>query len=683
MKDIEFDESELKLIAEATAECTDEFDVAIPQRPIDEHSTIVPISKKRPPLKLTSSNQYHQIIFSSINQAAKSNWYACMTSKTRRTYQYYTTCFVDWINDKDQGRTSSNRYQCLDDFAAFRIRECEVKHSGVMHIKTLIKQGLEESSLGDEDQYFLRHLLKISKKTRMPEKESYTLTEWFNIPWIREIIGEKKYLQLESPARLLLSFRVSIAVTLLYILEARDQWKKRVPHFPTPRDDPRWWAFSNPHILNKFGEFTTEGNPTDALTHLLWIDYVIPKKSGDLKEKIKSSDNFIFPTAFKFWQQPVVFKQTFPELYSSVEQRLASWLAACDAVQPQDIPKLKTSNYAMEFNGNGRLLMLQCMYYKGRSGNYKHTQTMTGSDIWTQALYRYINALQPGEQLFTTNVLSALTIPSLGEKAKVNTEFKFLFHLWKSPELRSRLDKALSQAHASNLFIDAILAFENGGESFGTARLKISEYLKHIEKPLPPFLFKLSHIKTTAVHANSDAYRDSDLINHHSHTSETEKHNYLTDANKDWVNQCGRITRLVLHDLQNVVYQPSVSRVKTAVNDAEIRTKLIQAAGSDDVQISNAKQNFLNEVFDDQEIIVVDTIDTALFFIHYLEQAESALPRLLSIRPDFVQRTLLVHIEWMTRTLQRMQSAKKAKKQYAIYKDHLPPMFDYLFETME
>ena len=53
---------------------------------------------------------------------------------------------------------------------------------------------------------------------------------------------------------------------------------------------------------------------------------------------------------------------------SDLEQKLAAWLVACEAVQPTDIVKLKRSDYAVELKPSGGLLMMQNRYYKGRSG---------------------------------------------------------------------------------------------------------------------------------------------------------------------------------------------------------------------------------------------------------------------------------------------------------------------------
>ena len=254
------------------------------------------------------------------------------------------------------------------------------------------------------------------------------------------------------------------------------------------------------------------------------------------------------------------------------------------------------------------------------------------------------------------------------------------------PRVQRLIDAALRRAGASSIFLDAALALTQGSEPVGifakTSENNIGAYRESVARPLPQNIFSLTHVKTTAVHAGSDRYRDGDLINHHSHTSATEKHAYLTDANKDFVNRAGRVTRLVLNDLQNVVYQPSVSAMAAAVNDLELNTRVVEATGSEDARVHSIDQS-IKRIQNDDVILVPDTVEQALLFIHTIAEAETRLPQMLAVRPDWVERTLLIRVEWMTRNLARMRSAAEAQKQYADLKPHLPNLFDYLLETVE
>ena len=83
-----------------------------------------------------------------------------------------------------------------------------------------------------------------------------------------------------------------------------------------------------------------------------------------------------------------------------------------------------------------------------------------------------------------------------------------------------------------------------------------NDYCERADKTCPQSLFKGSHIKNSSVYSRTDQYRDEDLINTNSHSSLTEKLSYMTDANKEWVNQVGRILRMVLVDIEMHAFSP-------------------------------------------------------------------------------------------------------------------------------
>ena len=199
---------------------------------------------------------------------------------------------------------------------------------------------------------------------------------------------------------------------------------------------------------------------------------------------------------------------------------------------------------------------------------------------------------------------------------------------------------------------------------------------------LPKDIFGLTHIKTTSVYSESDSYRAGDLVNYNSHTSSTESINYLTDSNKEWVNQSGRITRLVLNDLNNSMYSSSINALSNKVRDVELRTKIVAATGSDSFKIISMIND--SELIESSEdIVVIDSIDTAIYFIHFISEAERCIETLIKVRPDYIVRTILIKIEWMSNTLSRMVSSSKAFKEYVKYKEYLPSILLPMLETIE
>jgi len=643
-------------------------------------------------LELVNENSFHEVIFQAFYTGLKSDWFDNLGDYTKIRYIEEVRDFISWLNESTYESASANRYKCLNDYQAHQLNEQGKKQSSLGTLKKIIEHGLSSPFLTNKCTNYLLKLLDLTISIKSTRGKGVNLTDWFALPWLRSVMIEKDYLQLESSSRLFLSFRITIAVTLLYLLEGRNQWKKHTTKvFDTSNDT---WAYTwNRLLLNELGQFDEQGEAKDTLTRLLWQDLVKPSSQNIVQRELTESGSAKLKRDYKIegktlwpWQSPVMFHPDFQAQYSPIEEMLLALLAACETVQPTDIPKLKSSDYAIERKTSGRLIMMECIYYKGRAGDYRQPAILMASDIWTQALDQYISGLPKSSLLFKSNVISGIKLPGLGKNANNHTLTNFLLKLWKIPELKKNIHSELKRKESSPLFLKTMFALEQGSESYRllSDRIGISaeEYRTTVPRPLPTNLFSLTHIKNTAVYAGSDNYRESDLINHHSHTSATEKHDYLTDENKDFVNRLGRITRLVLHDLQNVIYQPSVDVMQLAVNDIEIRTRLVEATEVNDVTLRSLQQT-IDQGDNDDDIIIADTLDSALYFIHYIDQAELMLPKLLAVRPDFVERTLLIQVEWMTRTLSRMGQTKTAKSQYNSLREHLPPLFNHLLESIE
>lgn len=130
------------------------------------------------------------------------------------------------------------------------------------------------------------------------------------------------------------------------------------------------------------------------------------------------------------------------------------------------------------------------------------------------------------------------------------------------------------------MFIKGILAMHRHGESYNkykviNPRCDVEGYRSNSEKIVPLAFFTFTHIKNTAVHANTDRYRDSDLVNGNSHNSSTEKKCYLTDDNKDYVNRHGRLTRMILNDMALSIFRPSIEKAELNVRRLELRTRFV------------------------------------------------------------------------------------------------------------
>ncbi|MGM0783574.1 MAG: hypothetical protein ACQEUM_05655 [Pseudomonadota bacterium] len=642
-------------------------------------------------IALKKPNKYNQVILKACSIGFQSNWFIGLTDKTKISYLYRVRYYFDWINESEHNTSDKTRYDTLKKFESFLINDQGLKAPGLGLIKNVIKKGMTSSKISETEYIYLQTLLSISPPAQPAESTPFTLSNWFATLWIRDIIGEEDYLKLESPKLLFNSFRVTIATSLLYLLEQRQKWQelqKNATAHPIVNTNATWYRDWNFEFLKLFGKFNKSGDPEDTLSQLMWLDLVRPHTQNALKETIKEKgldsqtpnsrhqNKKIIP-----WQRPVFFHPDYRNNYSYLEELLCAWLVACDTVQPTDIPKLKTSNYTRERNTRGRLIAIECTYYKGRAGTTKQPSILMGSDPWARALDKYMEGLSL-PHLFAKKVESIIAFPAL----KNNTPINLLFRIWKLPSFIIQLEQELQKTEATSLFLNAMLSLEHGNETYGQfnkrTKRTIENYKSTISRPLPMNIFTLTEIKNSAVHARSDSYRAADLINYNSHTSLTENTSYLTDENKEWVNQAGRITRLVLNDLQNVVYHPSINDIRRSVHDMELRTRISKATNKKDLIIKSIQSRTI-ETSGDNIIIVADNSDVALYFIHYINQAEALLPKLLAARPDWVERTLITQVEWMTRTLTQMKTSSIAQKEYKALSTHLPPLFDHLLETTE
>jgi hypothetical protein len=645
-------------------------------------------------ITLKRENKYQRNIFNACVAGFQSDWFASISDRSKPTYFDHVRNYFDWINESGYETTDKARYETLKAFESYWLNDRKLKSSPLGLIKLIIQEGLACDKISNSDLGFLQTMLSLSKRVKNPKPKTVTLSSWFDLPWLRVIIGEQAYLQLESPRLLLKSFRVTIATTLLYLLEQRQHWQQSaIIEFDTSKKN--WQYDWNRTLLGRYGKFNKQSEPEDEFSHLLWLDLVTQLGKEALKVKITKSGLHNLARRVRYqqkkictWQKPAFFHPDYQTRYSHVEELLCAWLLACEAIQPSDIPKLKTENYTRELNRYGRLIAMECTYYKGRSGRSHRPAILMGNDPWTRAIDRYMQGLSESP-LFKTRIATqdAFSIATSRHNSVIqHNAVNFLFKLWEQPSFQKKLGSELQRTETSPLFLDTMLALAHGDESLHIFRGRtgkcLDEYRAITPRPLPTHIFSLTHIKNTAVHAGTDAYREADLINHHSHTSVTEKTSYLTDQNKEWVNQAGRITRLVLHDLQNVVFQPSITAIDQSVRDLELRTRISAATHSND-PVTHSLQSRAVENESDDIIVVSDTSDTALYFIHYITQAEKLLPKLLAVRPDWVERELIVRIEWMTRTLTRMQTAAIAQKAYKKLETHLPPLFVHLLETIE
>jgi hypothetical protein len=645
-------------------------------------------------IELSNNNEYAQHIYKTIALGLASDWYANSVDVTKRNVNCVLAHFIKWLNTYEI--SEDNRYKLIKLYESKRTNEDGVKpqSSGLRIIIPTLREGSYNTSLDQKTAMYINELLKSTTASINDESKPITLSAFFSsMPWLREEMGEENYLKLESPKRLIESFSITISVTLLFIIEAKKQAQLRLknPSELQTSNAKNPLELRNSYSrrqLEKLGSLDTTGQPVDDLTRLIIADCV----PLDRQDKLLSIWQSLKPgkrltdryrqffiesqlLTIEHWNKP-----------SPIEQLLFSWLCAIQMIQPNDIGKLKLNNFTVVRNEHGRPQLIQCNYYKGRSGREQEPPVLEASSSEGRAILAYLDYAKSASSalceapkpLHLSNFLTSVPVR--------------LLSLWSDENLNSRICEKMIQRKSSPLFLRAYKAMLRGSKGCIAWRIRnkggIKAYRQKVSRPLPYILFGTTAVKTSAVHARSDKYRESDLINQNSHSNQTEKAQYLTDANKDWVNQNGRITRLVLFDIERYVYRPNLDAAIQQVHEDLLRTHVINAidAGIDndrEVKINSlGRMNLRNDEIEDwgvdgDSIVVLDTQETVINMLHFISEAERQQDVLIMNALHFFERTILPSVEWMHVVINRMSptTVQHGERTYKEIQGLLPPLF--------
>jgi hypothetical protein len=693
----------------AYSDDTSAFDKALSNRPT---------SLNQDPKRLELNGKYYQLdnnskeakyLYKTIVTALQTDWFRRQGKKSKKAYVDALKAFLPWLRKYTFGM--ENLYLTLKDYESYRVNECSIKpqSSGVSLIIILLKNGVE-SIYENEIVKYIKKLVRNTKVSMAEERQQDTLTGYFGaMPWLREVIGERDYLKLESPKLLMKSFSVVVATTLLFIIEQKKIAKKKLADpsklikVNVVQKRSRNNSYCRDLILD-VGEFYGNCNPLNELTELMLLDFVpedrrgeligmIKKSNGTKKIGMKTSDG----SRKYLFTNPCIFHYENWDVHSEIEQYLCAWLCAWQAIQPTDIGKLKKNNFVINRNEHGKAISIQCVYYKSRSQRVHEPPMLSATQIEGKALIAYLEELTENNSILFSNDI--LRIPNLNFSPC--TMPGRISRLFQSEAIRNKVNSNLQYAQASAVFIKGYVAIAlQQKESYhvwlNRQRAKnnpgsIEIYRKLAKKPMPMQNFGLCALKNSSIHARTDKYRDGDLVNLNSHTSLTEKLSYLTDSNKEWINQNGRVTRLVLKDIENYVYKPKLMVVEEIAYEAIVRTHVINAL-SDGISDKNAVViNSIGRVdrkktavelpdTDFNDILVLDSKETVVTMLHYIKEAERQYANLISNALKFFEETVLPNVEWMEYLLRNCKLSpeviKAGNDEYEKIKEFLPKLFE-------
>lgn len=607
----------------------------------------------------------------------------------------------------------------------------------------------------DHDEYRYLDQLSKTKRAAMDEPEQNTLTEWFGFhSWLRldEVgIGEALFNRITSPKLLTKSLQVSCSTALLELHKAKhaliDLFAAHKLHrniFPTPPSWPDVTSYSGGskdlqykkdiaqfkkqtlHYKKLFLELLSmilpdsrdmSTSPWIGMQALIYsqctkgvIDYVIKqvgnkaslKQQATIDEKIQTIFRQQTPQCMLFTPEFILELVDYAAEnsmggsvpVSRAEHYLFSMLMAFQTVAVKDIFRLRKANFKFLKRQNGKITHIDCEYFKSRAHVVHSTNMVDASSVFGEAILAFINDRTAKMSMNVPLVVDdGITKLKTGRTSIAAKLFRFLTN----SAIREKIDITLSREKSSPVFLEAVnKVLENGvdKEEFTvTHKCSAENWMTQCKTPAKGRMFGLENIKNSSVHAASDDFDASRLMNYRSHSMETERQSYLTKENEIWLNNCGRVTRAVMHDLQCNVFRPSSSDRVLFQSDFTKAIRFVEHRKLDVLArlkiVSEKEQGevddlgFSSKAFIDGELpdtlFLVESPDTVMKLKHYMNELNRTHEQLAKVNPEFLFYTALPTVEWIEGVFSnRLFSSDTVYNGEVLYKklqSHLPPLF--------
>lgn len=635
-----------------------------------------------------------------------------------------TPRFIDWLNKVEL----TNRFEVLKEYEAYHFDRLN-NHGGasVLHqIKTIFTYALDKTSELHENLTAceLSYLLDLKKTKISPNlnKAQKSLASYFGLmDWLRRDdvgIGNELYTALVSPKLTINSLILTASTTIIQL----DMYKHELHCFfndngfdesifmlPNKLSHTKkrefigsvlYQVISAYHAIKKSNVILKNALEVVLLSNVPNVKSFQILKScldsqqqcdaifkNNLRDIKKISVTFCASTfsqiaSGNLFSLKVLQQLTQPQYYASstaIEELMFSWLMASLTVQPYDIPKLTVDSFRLLKVG-GKVRYIECEYFKSRAKVFHTTRSLSSRSLEGQALIIYLSNVKKGKTLCGKKGL----IISNG----INSISGALSCLLTTDGMQASLLKQHQKKDHLPLIIPKVLVslIQHGIHSLNIVPEKGKELLiegkdslvQHSATSCSQTLFGLQAIKNSAVHAYSDPYTLHYLINRNSHSNHTEKENYLNSDNEEWMNSAGRITREVMLDLINNVYdlgfesfcdkekQKGVDQFNceftTVTESMSYKTGEMLARLK---IVTDQTKGKINEVgvlaFSDKNesqlfspLNVIDSPVTAWKMNNYLHEFKKNYRKLLSSNPEYLYKTVMPTVEWIEHTLNKL-----------------------------
>lgn len=609
------------------------------------------------------------------------------SSNTKQSFKR----FLEYINNYNFD--VNDQYQIIKNYESELI-ERGLTNSYAHTFKQYLSNAIEVATgLTLQEEAVLSSIL--TKTKLIPYKPTQQpLTLWFQeIRWLRSEFEKNQmenfYLQVASAKLLMHSFSYSISLLYLYLDEAvtsliellknskftTHSWQKGMNSYKTGQSQTQ-------NLAKEILTIAFCGNNYCCLLlkSLLTQELIKSDRVDELHEYVYKNNkvpNYLNgpPYAKKsklisreFIYELLLFiegkKEVKPTLLS--QALIFYWLNCWMTMQPTDAQKTKLKNYKKMQNTH-RVTHVQSDYWKSRAKVFTPTDSISTNTPQGKAFLDYLNrheSLGESELLIPKEVKSHYEVNSA---SFIFSTFQILTKGYPATLIKNEL---LAQG-VSTIFV----------ELMKTINTKIELNTAKKMQGMPASIwFGGTHVKTSAVHANSDKYRVGKLINYNSHSSLTEANSYLTNENQDFVNGAGRLTRLVINDLENRAFKATndvVENIKLLTNEYKSRSHEVDLKGSVNPFYDTKPDNLsLNK--SSNKYVVIQCEETVVEFLHYIEQATVNYKNLLLKAPTFFEFEVLPKVEWYTELLEERfdeNIVKEGTEYYQKLKSILPDLF--------
>jgi hypothetical protein len=643
--------------------------------------------------------------------------------------------FIPWLNNHTVD--NRNRATIVKDFETFRVNECEVQpqSSQAAGVLDTLRVGLAVKGFKDKrsklEVAYLRNIVDKTKLSKNSVPKQTTLTNYFgHTQWIREYMDNELFNRVASPKALMASFSITVATLMLEAQRLLDELEQYcINHKITTdilriertikRDGPHQLALLR-HLINIFCQGYSNNTPDcikvmlfDISNSTSYQDNLRRLKSGEqiatnaIRTDIKTvsqdaslfSYDIVLAVVQRAEQKQLGTIDIAPIPVTPLEQICFIWLMAWQAVQPSDIAKLAKSDFRFMERSNGSVTHISCEYYKGRAHDYKETPLLAASDIEGKAVISYIQR----KKLATDDSTALVSLPKLcnAQVCGPTTFINSIFNLATFPVIHTNILSQLSIRDASSVLLDSINTLMSHGLTRSAWRRDGSReaFLAQVDNPIPGEWFGLESIKNSAVHSRSDKYRIGHLVNYDSHENETARDSYNTAENQEWLNNCGRVTRSVMHDLAINILSPSsdlvfngdftqaLEVINDKKNDVLSRLKVVTKTTGKTNELGMIDKHVSVEDDYPDTLYLLDTAETYVQMQHYLAQGLKHYQQLLMSNPVFLEYTVLPTCEWIEVVFNASnlkqangkgfskKTVKAGEDMYKTYQAHLLPLF--------